>query len=195
MTINHPFHDSLQSSESMPLRPWTLRILLRLLERKLKRKVRSDKGIMRHTERDQWAMRWVGVQARVRFDHVRELLGRYPQDMDASPRVLSENATRHVIKRWCEQGYARFEPILAGEPGWVWLTKAGLHEADLQMTYYKPQYISLKGLRSDEQSERIEQIDKVEKLIIRLKGQRRRQVALLGFVLVIHLLDLTAVDA
>ncbi len=138
MTIDHPFDDAPRPSETPPLRPWALGTLLWLLERKLKRKVRSDKGIMRHTERDLWAMRWVGEQAGVRFDHLRELLGRYPQGEDSSPRTLSENATRQVIRRWCQQGYARFEPMLAGEPGWLWLTKAGQREADLEMTYYKP---------------------------------------------------------
>jgi hypothetical protein len=117
MTTDHPFGDSPRSLETTPLRPWTLRILLWLLERKLKRKVRSDKGTMRHTERDLWAMRWVGEQAAVRFDHVRRLLGRFPQGEDTNPRILSENAARHVIERWRDQGYARFEPILAREPG------------------------------------------------------------------------------
>jgi hypothetical protein len=138
MTIGNLSHDDLRSSKTTLLRPWTLRILLWLIERKLKRKVRSDKGIMRCTERDLWAMHWVGTQAAVRFDHIRKLLGRYPQGEDMTPRFLSENATRHVIKRWCDQGYARFEPILAEEPSWLWLSEAGLREVGLQMTYYKP---------------------------------------------------------
>lgn len=78
MTTDHPLNDSSRSPETTHLRPWTLSILLRLLEQKLKRKVRSDKVTMRYTERDLWAMRWVGGQAAVRFDHVRQLLGRYP---------------------------------------------------------------------------------------------------------------------
>src|SRR5207247_4567113 len=45
------------------------------------------------------------------------------------------------------------------------------------------------------QSERIKQVDKIEKLLLRIKGRRWRQLALLGFVLVVDLLDLTAVDA
>jgi hypothetical protein len=138
MTTDHPFDDSPQPAETTPLRLCTLRILLWFTERKLKRKVRSDKGTMRHTERDLWAMRWVGEQAAVRFDHVRQLLGRFPHGKDTNPRILSENAARSVIDRWRDQGYARFVPILAGEPSWLWLTKAGLHEAGLQMTYYKP---------------------------------------------------------
>jgi len=45
------------------------------------------------------------------------------------------------------------------------------------------------------QSERIKQVDTIEKLLLRLKGCRWRQLALLGFVLVVDLLDLPTVDA
>jgi hypothetical protein len=45
------------------------------------------------------------------------------------------------------------------------------------------------------QSERIKQVDKIEKLLLQLKGLRWRQLALLGFVLVVDLLDLPTVDA
>src|SRR6266702_3218647 len=43
--------------------------------------------------------------------------------------------------------------------------------------------------------ERIKQGNKIEKLILRLKGRRWRHLALLGFMLVVDLLDLTSVDA
>ena len=43
--------------------------------------------------------------------------------------------------------------------------------------------------------ERIKQVDTIEKLILRIKGLRWRQLALLGFVLVGDLLDLPTVDA
>ena len=43
--------------------------------------------------------------------------------------------------------------------------------------------------------ERIKQVNKIEKLIVRIKGLRWRQVTLLGFVLVVDLLDLPTVDA
>src|SRR5713226_8620409 len=43
--------------------------------------------------------------------------------------------------------------------------------------------------------ERIKQVDKIEKLLLRLKGLRWRHLALLGFVLVVDLLDLPTVDA
>ncbi len=42
--------------------------------------------------------------------------------------------------------------------------------------------------------ERIKQVDKIEKLILRRKGRRWRHLALLGFVLVVDLLDLPTVD-
>src|SRR6266480_2888269 len=38
--------------------------------------------------------------------------------------------------------------------------------------------------------ERIKQVDKIEKLLLRLKGLRWRQLTLFGFVLVVDLLDL-----
>src|SRR6266702_1984630 len=42
--------------------------------------------------------------------------------------------------------------------------------------------------------ERIKQVDKIEKLLLRLKGLRWRHLTLLGFVLVVDLLDLPTVD-
>jgi DDE superfamily endonuclease len=58
----------------------------------------------------------------------------------------------------------------------------------------KPQYISLKDLLSKIKSERIKQLDKVKKLISRIKGLGWRHIPLLGFVLVVDLLDLTPID-
>src|SRR5258708_21135002 len=42
--------------------------------------------------------------------------------------------------------------------------------------------------------EGIKQLDKIEKLILRIKRFRRRHLALLGFVFVVDLLDLPTVD-
>src|SRR6266699_4714274 len=57
------------------------------------------------------------------------------------------------------------------------------------------QYISLKDLLGVKRSKRVKQVDKVKKLIIRLKGRRWRDIALLGLILAVDLLDLAAVDA
>ena len=57
------------------------------------------------------------------------------------------------------------------------------------------QYISLKDLLTSVRSKRIKQVNKIKKLILRLKWLRRRHLALLGFLLAVALLDLPAVDA
>src|SRR3989442_12833033 len=56
------------------------------------------------------------------------------------------------------------------------------------------QYISLKHLLWDLRSERIKQVNKVKKLLLRLERLRWRHLALLRFILVVDLLDLPAVD-
>ena len=43
--------------------------------------------------------------------------------------------------------------------------------------------------------ERIKQLDKIKKLILRIKGLRWRHLTLLGFILVVDLLDLPTIDA
>src|SRR5712692_9165825 len=55
-------------------------------------------------------------------------------------------------------------------------------------SHLRPSHVQLRG-------ERIKQVDKIEKLILRRKGRRWRHLALLGFVLVVDLLDLPTVDA
>lgn len=100
--------------------------------KKRTRKTRSDKGSMRLTWRDRWAMPWVGTAGGIRFDHFQRLLGMNPQGRDKRRRKLSADATRKVVKRWCNKGFARFEPILAEQPGWLWLTRKGLREVGLQ---------------------------------------------------------------
>src|SRR5437764_12542693 len=57
------------------------------------------------------------------------------------------------------------------------------------------QYISLKRLLKGPLGQRIKYFDKVEKAIIRFKGLGWREVAFLGFILVINLLDLLSIDA
>src|SRR5690242_2752713 len=58
----------------------------------------------------------------------------------------------------------------------------------------KAQYISLKGLLSKKGSQRINHLDKVQKVLMRLKRFGGRHLPLLGCMLVVDLLDLTAID-
>src|SRR5258708_3253310 len=37
--------------------------------------------------------------------------------------------TTQIIKRWVEAGLALYQPILAKQPGWIWMTKKGIQFA------------------------------------------------------------------
>src|SRR6266581_9213734 len=69
-----------------------------------------------------------------------------------------------------------------------WVTGLRLVSLALNTSHLRPS-------QSKFHLERIKQVDKIKKLLLRIKGRRWRQLALLGFVLVVDLLDLTAVDA
>src|SRR5260370_24851347 len=58
-----------------------------------------------------------------------------------------------------------------------------------------PNTSHLRASHEKSRGQRIKQVDKIEKLRIGIKGLRWRQLALLGFVLVVDLLDLATVDA
>src|SRR2546428_4516817 len=68
-------------------------------------------------------------------------------------------------------------------------------ESRLPRTGTRPNTSHLRTSHGKLRGERVKQVDKIEKLLLRLKGLRWRQLALLGFVLVVDLLDLPAVDA
>ena len=51
------------------------------------------------------------------------------------------------------------------------------------------------SLSRGKSSQRIKQLNKVEKLLLRLKRLRRGQIALLGLVLIVDLFDLATIDA
>src|SRR5207247_1323292 len=59
----------------------------------------------------------------------------------------------------------------------------------------RPNTSHLRTSHEKRRGERIKQLDKIKKLILRIKGLRWRQLPLLGFVFVVDLLDLPAVDA
>ena len=59
----------------------------------------------------------------------------------------------------------------------------------------RPNTSHLRTSHGKDHLERIKQVDKIEKLILRIKRCRWRQLPLLGFVLVVDLLDLPTVDA
>lgn len=89
---------------------------------------RADKGIVRLTERDVASLHWIGEQYAVRIDQLARLLGR-----PTAP--VSDSTARGVVSRWVRAGLAESKKLIAGEPGFVWLTRRGLRQVDLP---YKP---------------------------------------------------------
>jgi hypothetical protein len=89
---------------------------------------RADRGIVRLTERDVASLHWIGEQYAVRIDQLARLLGR-----PTAP--VSDSTARGVVSRWVRAGLAESKKLIAGEPGFVWLSRRGLRQVDLA---YKP---------------------------------------------------------
>lgn len=89
---------------------------------------RADKGVVRLTDRDIASLRWVGEQYATRFDQLAYLLGQ-------STAPVSDSTARGVVSRWVRAGLAESKKLIAGKPGFVWLTRKGLRQVDLP---YKP---------------------------------------------------------
>ena len=111
-------------------------------EQHIPRKPRRDRG-PRLTSRDLLAFRWMGEQYAFRFDHLQELLARYSTGTTRLPDLVSESTARHTIDRWERAGMVVYKKILADEPGYCWLTSAGLRAAGLPFRPFTPQPYSL----------------------------------------------------
>lgn len=99
----------------------------------------------RLTERDLAVLRWVGEQYAVRFDQLQRLLGEHSTDPEhlRCPGVLSLARTRRVLQRWEMEDLVSYKLLLAGEQGWVWLTRKGLSALGLEVRYYEPRPAAL----------------------------------------------------
>lgn len=102
------------------------------------RGVRRDAGEIRLTGRDLWALRWIGEQYAVRMDQLANLLGSQPGGETSIVGVLSDRRTRRIVERWMRAGLVEAGKILYAEPGWVWLSRAGLRAVGLQVKYLAP---------------------------------------------------------
>jgi len=111
---------------------------LPMLLKKKARKTRADKGTWHITERDRRLLQWIGEQYVIRFDHLQALLGQMPQGMDKSTRVLTADATRQVINNWKKKGFVIYRKVFQEQPGYVWLTRSGLHAVGLDVRYATP---------------------------------------------------------
>ncbi len=103
------------------------------------RKMRSDAGKRPLSERDIWALTWIGDMWGVQNDQLERLLARKVIRKD---KLKSEDATaiatRTVIPRWKELGLVEYGKIIANKPAWIWLTKKGLALLELPYTYVEP---------------------------------------------------------
>lgn len=97
-----------------------------------KRKFRSDKGQVRATERDLKVMTFIGEQYAISLDHLKKLL-----EMEKG-EGLSESTVKRLCIRWESAGWIEKRKILAHSPQWVWLTKHGLQEMELDYPYRAP---------------------------------------------------------
>lgn len=102
------------------------------------RRVRWDRGQIRWTERDIALLLWVGEQYAVRFDQLQALLGRQPLGPTREVGQVKTSAVRRCLERWRQARVARYASLLAGEPGWVWLTQKGLRLAGLEYPLWEP---------------------------------------------------------
>ena len=103
-----------------------------------RRAVRKDAGAIRLTDRDLWALRWIGEQYAVRMDQLARLLGSQPGGETSLEGMLSERRTRRIVERWTQAKLVETRKILYAEPGWVWLSRAGLRAVGLQVKYLVP---------------------------------------------------------
>ena len=95
-------------------------------------------GEVQLTARDLWALRWIGEQYAVRLDQLSGLLGSRAGAETSLTGVLSERRTRRVVERWRHARLVETQKILHAQPGWVWLTRAGLRAIDLDVKYLAP---------------------------------------------------------
>jgi hypothetical protein len=113
-----------------------------LTEKRAGRKPRRDRG-PRLTSRDLLALRWIGEQYALRFDQLQVLLARHSPGAIQAEGCVSASTARHTIDRWELAGLAVCKKILADEPGYCWLTPAGLRTADLPFRPFTPAPASL----------------------------------------------------
>jgi DNA-binding MarR family transcriptional regulator len=97
-----------------------------------KRKSRSDKGQVRATERDFKIMTYIGEQYAISLDHLKKLL-----EMEKG-EGLSESTVKRLCTRWENAGWIEKKKLLAYRPQWVWLTRTGLQEMELDYPHRAP---------------------------------------------------------
>lgn len=104
------------------------RVIRRLRKERLlpPKALRFNAGEPVWTPRDIYALEWTADMRAIRYDQLRRMLSRESEFKTKDPEMLSMSRTTEVIKRWVQTGNALYQPILAKQPGWIWLTRKGL---------------------------------------------------------------------
>jgi hypothetical protein len=119
-------HDSPESDQSL------------VKKHKLVRKKRKDADQPRWSERDYYALQWIGEQGVIRFDQLQRLLGLESPDKSGCTAVLSPSATRNAIDRWEAKRLVNSAHIVSKEPKYLWLSNAGFQFVELNLPHYSP---------------------------------------------------------
>ena len=114
-----------------------------------KSKRRSDYGTVRTTQRDLDLLRWIGEQFAVNTDQLKILMNRWKRthEPEWQGESLSDETVKALIKRWRDAGWVKSRKLLAREPAWVWLSKAGLADMGLEFPDYEPKVGRLNHIR------------------------------------------------
>ncbi len=99
------------------------------------RRTRSDAGSILLTERDLFALPWIGYQYGIRLDQLQRLLGQRPGPGAHHRDWISEGAARDVVTRWKRAGWVHLAHIRAKEPFWIFLSRAGLRKFGFTYAY------------------------------------------------------------
>ena len=102
------------------------------------RKERSDKGIIRFNDRDTYTLTWIGEQYAVRLDTLQSLLGRQAYQPTRKSGVLGHSTVRRVVRRWRRESLVEVRKFHYGHPHWIWLTRQGLTQMDLDFKRWSP---------------------------------------------------------
>ena len=113
-------------------------------EQEKKRKTRSDKGRILLTPRDIRGLEWAAEQYAIRIDQLQRLLGVLTGQETKEAGLVTVQVAERVVERWTKLGFAGRRKLFWGEPAWVWVTRAGLKQLNLDYRYWEPNVTTLK---------------------------------------------------
>lgn len=103
-------------------------------------KRRSDYGQVRATPRDLELLGWIGEQFAVNTDQLKSLVNRWKRlnEPEWGEASIGDETVRYILKRWAKAGWVEHRKLLARQPAWVWLSKAGLNDFHLPYPVHTP---------------------------------------------------------